>query len=383
MTKIPLKGRTIALIAVLVTLFALFAFVALRSGPLAPVPVTVATVESRVVAPAVFGVGTVESRYRYKIGPTVPGRVLRLLVDVGDVVVAGQVLGEMDPVDLDDRIRALDATSKRNEAFVQEAEQRLAFARAQLTRYEQLLVTRSTSEETVATKQQEQQVADAVLRAVRADLTRVGDDRNALIAQRRNARLLAPTAGLVIARDAEPGTTVVAGQTVLEIIDPASMWLSVRFDQSSTRGLQSELAAQIALRSRPGESFVGRVERIEPQADAVTEETMAKVVFASPPTPMPPIGELAEVTVTLLPADAAATIPNAAVRRVDGQVGVWQVVDGGLQFTPITLGASDLDGFVQVRAGLNVGDRVVVYSAKVLGARSRITVVKTIPGVTP
>lgn len=44
--KLPsLNGRTLALVGVLGTLLALFIYVALRSGPLAPVPVTVAAAE--------------------------------------------------------------------------------------------------------------------------------------------------------------------------------------------------------------------------------------------------------------------------------------------------------------------------------------------------
>jgi len=381
MKGFPLKGRTLALAAVLLALLGLFAYVALRSGPLAPVAVTVATVESRSVAPGVFGIGTVESRYRYRVGPTVAGRVKRLMVDVGDSVVAGQLMGEMDPVDLDERLRALDAVYRRGEATVHEAELRRDFAQTQMERYEQLLAVRSTSEEIVASKQQERHVADAALLAIRAELARAGDDRAALVAQRRNLRLVAPADGLVIARDVDPGTTVVAGQLVVEIVDPETLWLSVRFDQGSTRGLQAGLSTQILLRSRRGEPLTGRVVRVEPRADAVTEETVAKVAFNSAPDPLPPIGELAEVTVGLPAAVPAPVIPNAAVQRVDGQSGVWMVVGGDLQFTPVTLGPSDLDGNVQVRSGLTVGDRIVVYSAKALSARSRITVVDRIAGV--
>jgi hypothetical protein len=115
MSPFPVSRRTAALVAVLGTLLVLFVWVALRSGPLAPVPVTVAEVESRAIAPALFGIGTVEARYTYRIGPTVPGRVLRVDVEVGDRVAAGQVLGEMDPVDLDQRLAAQDAAIRRAE----------------------------------------------------------------------------------------------------------------------------------------------------------------------------------------------------------------------------------------------------------------------------
>lgn len=61
------RGRT--LLAVLVPLLALFALVAIRSGPLAPAQVSVAKVKERTIAPAPFGIGTVEARSTHKVGP--------------------------------------------------------------------------------------------------------------------------------------------------------------------------------------------------------------------------------------------------------------------------------------------------------------------------
>ena len=146
MKRLPIKGRTLALLAVILPLLALFIYVGLRSGPLAPVAVTVAKVESRALTPALFGIGTVEARYTYRIGPTIAGRVKTLNVHVGDRVRAQQLLGEMDPVDLDDRVRSQEAVFKRAQATVREAEARLAYANTQAKRYEQLFAVRSSSE---------------------------------------------------------------------------------------------------------------------------------------------------------------------------------------------------------------------------------------------
>ncbi|MCW8949968.1 MAG: efflux transporter periplasmic adaptor subunit, partial [Sedimenticola sp.] len=85
MKLLPIKGRTLALLAVVVPLLILFIYVALRSGPLAPVQVTIKTVENRPLSPALFGIGTIETRYRYKIGPTIPGRLMHVGVQVGDL----------------------------------------------------------------------------------------------------------------------------------------------------------------------------------------------------------------------------------------------------------------------------------------------------------
>ncbi len=343
MKRFHIQGRTLAMIGVLVPLLALFITVVLRSGPLTPVPVTVATVENRAITPSLFGIGTVEARYTYRIGPTLPGRVKRVDVDVGDTVRAGDLLGEMDPVDLDDRVAALDAALKRAaaqvmvaEAQILDAAARKTYAETQAQRYEQLLQARTVSAESLDAKQQELHVteaglasAHANLEAARQEMVRVHADLDALISQRANLRLIAPMDGLVVARDAEPGTTVVAGQSVIEVVDPESLWINVRFDQLNASGLQPGLSSHIVLRSQGGRALAGRVLRVEPLADSVTEEILAKVAFDAVPALLPAIGELAEVTVALPALPSGPSLPNAAIQRIDGKLGVWQVIHGG------------------------------------------------------
>lgn len=381
MKRFPIQGRTLALLAVLVPLSALFFYVALRSGPLAPVPVTVTAVQNLEVSPALFGIGTVEARYSYKIGPTVAGRLKYLNVEVGDRVQAGQLLGEMEPVDMEARLNAQDAALKRAQAELSEAKERQLYARSQAIRYEKLLAAHTVSEELVATKRHERLLAEAALSGAREELVRLTAELEALRAQRDNLQLIAPADGLVAVRAADPGTTVVAGQTVVELIDTQSLWVNVRFDQTNAYGLAAGLPAEIVLRSQAGQGYAAEVLRVEPMADEVTEETLAKVTFLQPPVVLPPLGELAEVTVTLPELPAAPVIPNAAIQRVDGRLGVWRLVEDQLRFTPVELGAAGLDGQVQVRDGLSAGDRIVVYSGKALSSKSRIYPVDRLPEI--
>ena len=381
MKALPIQRRTIALLAVVIPLLVLFVYVGLRSGPLAPVAVTVGNVELQVITPGLFGIGTVEARHTYKIGPTFAGRIKRVEVQVGDAVRAGQLLGEMDPVDLDDRLLSLGSTTKRAEAGVREAQARQTYAANQMRRYAQLLAVRMTSEEAGATKRNELNIAEAALSAAREEVLRARSDHNALLAQRRNLRLLAPVDGIVVSRDADPGTTIVAGQSVIEVIDPKTLWVNVRFNQSGAAGLAAGLPARVVLRSQEKQGLPGRVLRVEPKADAITEETLAKLVFDTLPKTLPPIGELAEVTVDLPPLPKAPVIPNAALRRMGDRVGVWRLSSNTLAFVPVVLGAADLNGLVQVREGLQPGDQIVVYSEKALTDRSRIKLVSHIPGV--
>jgi HlyD family secretion protein len=381
--RLPIQRRTVTLLAVLLPILLLFVYVILRSGPLAPVEVTTADVVARPVSPALLGIGTVQARYTYRVGPTFAGRINRVDVQVGDYVTAGQLLGEMDPVDLDERIHGQAAATRRAQAQVREAEARQRYAWTQAQRYEKLLAVHSISEEAVATKRQELQVANAALSGAREELTRTEADGAALVAQRSNLRLVAPVDGLVTVRDADPGTTVVAGQAVVELVDPRSIWVNVRFDQLGAQGLAAQLRARVVLRSRNQTSLPGQVLRVEPIADAVTEETLAKVTFDTLPQPLPPLGELAEVTVALPAQPAAPVVPSAAIQHVNNGLGVWRLEDGDLHFNPVALGAADLDGNVQIRTGLKAGDRIVVYSEKALTTHSRIHVVKRLGAATP
>jgi len=378
MKKLHLRSRSIALVGVLVPLVALLVYVAMRSGPLAPVEVTVADVQTQAITPAVFGVGIVEARQTCKIGPTAAGRLKRLEVNVGDTVEAGQVIAEMDPVDLDERVQALDATARRAEAAQAEAHARREQAADQARRYEQLAAVQFVSAEVASGKQRELQIAEAGSASAAQELARARSERDALRAQRRNLVLASPVTGLVSSRNAEPGTTVLGGQNMVEVVEPRNTWVNARFDQLHAAGLAPGLPAHVTLRSLKAEVLSGRVVRVEPVADAVTEEVLVKIALEPGSGHTGVIGELAEVTVDLAPASPAPVVPNAAIHRHEDALGVWQMNGDGLQFTRVELGAKDLDGLVQVRRGLKAGDRIVVYSQKTLSVTTRPKVVAQI-----
>lgn len=380
------------LVAVLAPLLLLFAWVALRSGPLAPISVTIVQVEERAISPALFGIGTVEARFTQKVGPTAAGRVSMVAVDVGDFVKQGQLLAQIDPVDLDQRIDAAAGGSARSASLEQaaiaqiaDATARVVLAQNQAARTEQLKAGGWVTDAMVDQRRQELAASRASLAAAQAnsnaagqDRARLGAEQAALIQQKANLRLVAPQAGLVVRRAVEPGTTVVAGQAVIEIIDPSQLWINVRFDQTQSAGLAAGLPASIALRSRPDAPVAGTIERVEPMGDALTEEVLAKARFV-PQNGMPSIGELAEVTVALPARIRTPAIPNAAVHRIAGKVGVWVIRKGDLAFVPVKIGAQSLDGWVQILDGLKNGERIILHSAKALSTSSRFSIVKTLP----
>lgn len=376
-----------------VALLLAFGWVALKSGPFAPIKVTLTRVAKGEVAPALFGIGTVEARRAYLIGPTAAGRVGRVLVDVGDTVRTGQLLAEMDPVDLDKRVASAAAAAQRGksavaaaEAQVRDARSRQALAASEARRYVDLGKKNFVSQSMVDSKLQQQQSGDAQLAAAesalasaRQDLARLDADRAAAQQQRGNIRLLAPTDGVVTSRDAEPGSTVIAGQSVLKLQEPGSLWVTVRLDQGRSAGLRVGLPADIVLRSSPGRTLPGKVVRVEPISDSVTEERIAQVAFDSLPQGVSS-NEMADVTLHLPVVTDALILPNAALRHRGAQAGVWLHADGRLRFAPVKTGAEGLDGKVQIVEGLKAGDEAVVYTERELRDDSRIKVVSSLTG---
>lgn len=385
---------TLALLG-LVLIGALLA-VLVRAGPLAPMRVTVSTVTEGQVSPALFGIGIVEARRAYLIGPTVAGRVLKVLVDVGDSVKAGQLLAEMDPVDLEQRMAALAASTGRAASALAAAQAqwhdalaRQSLARTNARRNVELADKNFISSGALESKLQEQASADAVAQAAQANLdgarqeiVRLQAEQAGLRQQRKTIRLMAPANGVVTAREAEAGSTVVAGQAVLRLVDPASLWVKARFDQGRSAGLASGLPASIVLRSNPATPLTGKVARLELLSDSVTEERVAQIAFDPLPAGVT-VGELAEVTLQLGTAAPSLLLPNASLKRRGNQTGVWRLGQDGLRFVPVRSGVSGLDGQVQVLEGLKAGDQVVVYSEKELTEGARFRAVDALVAAAP
>src|SRR5690554_1689094 len=268
------KRRMIALIAVVSALLLLLGYVALNSGPLAPIRVVTTTVQMKELKPEIFGIGTIEARYSYEIGHNYTARVKSLHVDVGDYVSKNSILAEMEPIDLEERILSKQAALKAAEASILEAEAKQQFADAQTERYERLYEINAVSEDDLSAKRQTSQVTRATLQRAKEEYARSKADYDALISQRDELTLTSPTNGVVVARNAEVGSTVLGGQTLIELIDPSSIWVNVRFDQISASGLTTGLPATVTLRSQQNIKHEAIVSRVELKADSITEETL-------------------------------------------------------------------------------------------------------------
>lgn len=386
------KLKLALIIASVVAFAAGFFWLLTTRGPLAPVGVATGSVVRVDLAPSVFGIGTVDARRAYAVGPIAPGRVLRVLVDQGESVKAGQLLAEMDPIDLDLRVQAAKSSSSRShqavraaDAQVAEAASRVKLAKSNRDRDRALYRRGVISQQSLDSSNNEAERAEAALLAARANAAAARGDTGRTRAESHGAatlrdslRLVSPVDGVIVSRDVEPGTTVVAGQAVVRLVDPESLWVRARIDQSRAEGVRAGQVASIVLRSAPESPKLGHVARMEMQSDPVTEERIVDVVFDPHPGQLY-MGELAEVTIRLPRQTGVLTIPSAALVHHGSETGVWQMRDGRARFAPVRVGNQGQADAAQILSGLSEGDRVIVYSSAQLSEGVRVRQQKVAP----
>ncbi|WP_119354272.1 efflux RND transporter periplasmic adaptor subunit [Azohydromonas sediminis] len=366
----------VAALAVVVAVAAYLRF--WRAVAVDTVAVTAGSVPAQVIGP-----GTVQARVPVTLSARVTSTVTAVEVDVGDAVRAGQSLVTLDDRDLAAR-RAAVASQQASlarqieaaRAAVAKAQADLDLARTRQQRDADLqrqgfvsAAVLDASNAAVRAAQAALDGAQAALDARLADQATLAHEARLAETQLGYTRLVAPMDGVVVQRLVEPGATVAPGAPILRLVDPASLWVATRVDESVVARVQLGQPAMVRLRS--GEVLSGRVARIALQSDAATRELDVFVAFERRPARLA-VDQEAEVRIDV-GRDEGLVVPLGALTRDrSGRQGVLQVVDGRTRFVPVTTGAVH-DGRVLVRRGLAAGD-VVVARAQGVVANQRVRV---------
>jgi RND family efflux transporter MFP subunit len=350
----------------------------------------VTTTDAAVVAAApgaltmrVVGPGTVQARVPVTLGARVGATVDRVHVDVGDVVRKGQLLVTLDDRDLSARrgvVSGQQESLRRGieaaRAALVKAQAELDLARSRQRRDAELLAQGFVSRAVVDASNAALDGALAGVDAARATLSARDADLRTLAQEARyadvvlsHARIVAPMDGIVVLRLGEAGTTVVPGTALLKLVDPQSLWVATRVDESVVGHVQPGQAAIIRLRS--GETLPGKVARIARQSDAATRELDVHVVFDTPPQRFA-IDQEAEVTIDV-GEDRGVLVPLTALARDGKGRAIVFVVDAGRTHSrAVVTGSADAHR-VLIRQGLSDGE-VVIAVAEGVQANQRVRV---------
>ncbi len=209
------------------------------------------------------------------------------------------------------------------------------------------------------------EAAKASLAAREADARSLSQEARYSDAVLSYTRIVAPMDGVVVQRLGEVGNTVVPGTPLLKIVDPKTLWVATRVDESVVGRVQPGQVASIRLRS--GEVLPGKVARIARQSDAATRELDVHVAFDAVPQRFA-IDQEAEVSIDV-GEDRGLLVPLAALTQDrTGRQGVL-IVEGGegggrTRFQAVESAGADASHAL-IRKGLVGGEAVVAVAAGV------------------
>jgi HlyD family secretion protein len=336
------------------------------------IAVPVATTQSGTLPAQVHGPGSLQARVATTISARISGRIVELHADQGETVAAGALLTTLDSAETLNRQRSAKAgvssalhQEAAAQAAINHANATLKLAEQELSRtrslFKQGLVAKAELDKAVAAEATARGAlasAKATLRARQAEVARARAEIDVLDTQLGYTRVTAPFAGLIVHRYAEPGQTVSPGTPLFRLIDPSTLWVVMRVDESQSGAVKVGQAARIKLRT--GAEIRGHVARIGLQSDTTTRELEVDVALDKTPQRYA-IDEEALVAIRTGEAKGAV-FPASAVLRQGTQTGVLRIAGGRAVFTPIELGTV-ASGKAVATSGLQPGALVITRPA--------------------
>jgi RND family efflux transporter MFP subunit len=362
-----MKSKSLRITAITLVLAAAAGFVAYRALYHAKAAQTV-RIEQGAVELVVAGPGTVQARIPVVLSARTTAVVTAVHADQGSAVRRGQLLATLDDRDLAARHAAANAAQDTIARNIRAAEASLAKARADLELargnhqrdlgvFKAGYISRAAIDATEAALRSAEagvENAAALLEARRSEARASAHEARYAATLLDHTRILAPMDGIIIQRSAEIGSTVVPGSAIFRMVDPSSLWVATRVDESIVGLVEIGMSASIRLRT--GATLPGKVARIARQSDAATRELEVDVAFDAPPQRFA-IDQEAQVEIRA-GREQGLVAPVAALVQDRGRSGVLVVRDGRSVFRAVETGPSEA-GRVVIRKGVEAGDAVI------------------------
>jgi cobalt-zinc-cadmium efflux system membrane fusion protein len=184
----------------------------------------------------------------------------------------------------------------------------------------------------------------------------------------------APVAGTVIARTANPGQVVSAGQELFVVTDLSTVWVIGDLYEKDFGSVRVGTAAGVSVPAEP-RTIRGRVAYIDPRVDAATRTAKVRVEVPNPAGTLR-LGMFASVSFDAPSREAVPVLPRNAVQSIGERAVVYVApADDDARFIERTVKLGSVMGeSVEVLEGLKPGERVVVegsFFVRAEAARTR------------
>ncbi len=295
-----------------------------------------------------------------QVFPPYQGKILQLFVRGGDPVQRTQILYTIDSPDL---VQA-ESTLISSDGTLRLTNRALARAR---DLYHRNAMAQKDYDQAVS----DQQTAEGALHAARDGVRIFGKtdaEIDRILATRRVDPALivrSPVGGVVVSRQAAPGSFVQPGSTPapLTVADTSVMWMLANVPEDSALAFKMGQPVAVQVDALPGRTLTGRVRGIGTSIDTGTRRLLLRSDIEDPVHVLRS-GMFANFTITTGPPVRSPAVPqDGIVREGDGTMSAWVTTDRRhFVRRTVAVGLSD-GGLRQITAGLGEGETVVTDGA--------------------
>ncbi len=300
--------------------------------------------------------GEIQPRYESQLGFRVGGKLIARKVEVGTIVKRGQVLMQLDPLDLQ-------LAQSQAKAAVSATESSLALAKAELDRYRELRQKNFVSQALLDTK-------EATYKSALASHEQANAGFKVQANQSSYSTLYADADGVITAVQAEVGQVVAAGTPVVKLARTAEKEVRVSIPEDQIEVLRQVTDLAVKTWANSNVAISGRLRELSPIADPATRTYTAKI---SLPRAGPEIRLGMTATVQFAaPALPGVHLPMTALVNSKEGTAVWVVENGVVKLAPVQV-ASATGTEVLIAQGLTAGQSVVTAGVNQLRPGQKVS----------
>lgn len=292
------------------------------------VPVETAQVAKRPIQASYNGTASLEAPNEAQVVAKTSGVLLKLLVEEGDRVRAGQVLAKIDP--------------ERPRLEVQRAEALLRKLEAEMNRSKELY-----DRKLVAADLYEKIRYDVATQKAAYDMARL---------ELSYTDIVAPIDGVIAQRSVKLGNLIQLNSSLFRIVDAAQLEAVLNVPERELAVMKAGAAVAMQVDALPGKTFTGIIDRVSPVVDAGSGTFRVTCAFASDDQLKP--GMFGRVAVVYDERADALTVPRSALLEDQGETAVFAVRDSTAVRVPVQIGYLSGD-LAEIRSGLAEGESVV------------------------
>jgi len=313
-------------------------------GRMAAVPVEVAPIAKATITETRDFSGTLVAKSQFLLAPKVPGRLEKIMVDIGDPVKRGQLVAELDDDEYAQQVEQARAELEVAKASLEETASSLDVAKKSHDRtaalYEKKIMSEAeldaadslhkanVSKQKVAMAQVTQK--EAALRAaeVRLSYTKI----SATWEGGSDTRVIGE-------RLVDQGAMLKANDPICSVLDVAELTALIFVSERDYSRLEPGQAVSVTADAHPGRDFPGKVSRIAPLIRETSREARVEVEMYNPDLVLKP-GMFVTSRIEFSRHAGVPAVPMSSVVKRGGKQGVFVVKPGEhtAVFVPVTLG---------------------------------------------